>query len=86
METEKIRTLKVGGQEFKAVEVSFDTISEHWNEYLLSNGISVRVKNVVLKIYMIVNDQGELLYDENGDPRVIVNGNLATVASLSSGD
>jgi len=51
------------GEEVDAVELSFQTSGEHWNEYLLDDGSVVRLKLVLTSIARI-----EGMYDPNGAP------------------
>lgn len=49
-------------------EVGFRPLGEHWNEYLLDDGTTVRVKLVVVSAYRIEDE-----YDAEGNPTYIVN-------------
>jgi hypothetical protein len=51
------------GEEHDAVELSFQTSGENWNEYLLDDGSVVRVKLVMTSIARV-----EGVYDQNGSP------------------
>ena len=58
------RTVKgPDGQEHEAVEMSFQSLQEHWNEYLLGDGTVLRLKTVVTGVTLI-----EGLYDAAGNP------------------
>lgn len=49
-------------------EVGFRPLGEHWNEYLLDDGTTVRMKLVVVSAYRV---EGE--YDMEGNPAYILN-------------
>jgi hypothetical protein len=55
-----------------AIEQTFETKREDWNEYDLADGGHVRVKTVVQRIYRVVDPQGVPQTDEQGDPRLLV--------------
>jgi hypothetical protein len=71
------RKVNLNGQEFSAEEISFESIiPEHWNEYALADGTSMKVK-VVLADVLRVDGQwtvtGDPLYTVNA--QVVVNTN-----------
>jgi len=55
------------GREVTAEEIPIQSSTEHWNEYLLSDGSVVRMKNVVTEALRL---EGE--YDPAGNPVYIV--------------
>lgn len=73
--------VNLGGREVNAIEADFEIGQEPWNSYMLADGGQVRVKTVVQKLLKIVDDQGNPLYDENGDPQIIVRSNVIVAAS-----
>ena len=74
-----------GGQELQVIEVQFEVVNEGWNEYKLSNGTTLRVKNVVTRIFLETDDEGNIKHDEHGEPNAVVNFN-ATVVPVSEED
>lgn len=51
------------GQRARAVEVSFQSAQEHWNEYLLEDGSVVRLKPVATEIFRLIDR-----HDADGNP------------------
>lgn len=74
------------GSTRKAIEVEFQTIREDWNEYELSDGTRVRAKNVISKILVFVDDEGNKLRDAVGDVEVMVQGSVTLSASSPKQD
>lgn len=52
--------------------VGFSTVEDRWSEYQLDNGVTVKIKVVVKKIGLLLDDDGELRVAPNGDPLVTV--------------
>ena len=65
------------GSSVNVIESDFQAIKELWNEYELPDGTKLRVKNIVMKVFRVVDKDGNQLYDATGDPQVIINGTLA---------
>jgi hypothetical protein len=76
---EIIRKVRIGNQDVDAVEMSFQTGGEHWNEYLLSDGSVLKLKPVVTQILKMVNQ-----YDQEGNPVYVVK--AANVVAVSASD
>lgn len=68
-----------GNQKLSVTEVNFDVMREDWGEYKLSDGSTVRVRNVVLRIFLQVDNAGNVVYNEHGEPNVVVVGNQLIV-------
>lgn len=64
------------GQEFDAVELTFRSPGENFNEYLVDDGTVVRVKTVVTEILRI-----EGLFDGDGNPVYRVNSSQVLAVS-----
>ncbi len=80
MPNQKIRKMELpGNQNLTVTEVDFQVIREDWDEYRLSDGTKLRVKNVMMRVFMEVDDQGNIKYNEYGEPNVIVVGNQTVV-------
>ncbi len=78
----KVREMTLpDGRVAKLHAVEFETEQEGWNEYTLSNGMKVRAKNVVTRISLLLDDDGNPILDPNGDPQVFVDGNVNLVVS-----
>ena len=65
----------------REVNVQEDIKNEDWNEYRLLDGGKVRLKTVVQRIMLIVDDEGRTLKDRNGDPEVAIRHATQVVAS-----
>lgn len=80
MSTIKTITMPDGSQA-KAQEVDFQPQSEVWNQYLLQDGTTVKVKTTVLKILQVLDDKGNPARTVEGDPFLIVNHRIDVIAS-----
>jgi len=69
------------GSPVKAVEVPFEVVTEAWNEYMLPGGAQTRVKNILTKIFVIVDEAGVPIPDSSGDSQVIIQGTIAVTVS-----
>jgi hypothetical protein len=77
---ERRRTVRLGpGQEAEALEMSFQNVAEHWNEYLLTDESVVRLKSGVTEILKLVDR-----YDADGNPQYLLKS--AQVVSVSASD
>ncbi|MDV2503878.1 MAG: hypothetical protein RX318_07985 [bacterium] len=63
---------KVGEETLRVTEMEFKILKEEWNEYRLENGTLVRMKNVVGKIFHVVDENDDLLMMPDGDPFLMV--------------
>jgi len=55
------------GKQYNAVELSFQNVREHWNEYLLDDGTILKLKPVATEVLRV-----EDAYDDNGNPVYIL--------------
>jgi hypothetical protein len=69
------------GKKLRGFEVDFELDKENWSDYHLLDGTKVRVKHTLVKIYRLVDENDEPLFDKNGDPEVYINGAIIVVAS-----
>ena len=67
--------VKWHGEEVEAVDVNFKSIREDWNEYLLSDGTTLRMKLVVSEV---VRAEGK--YDDDDNPIYLVKSSNIVVA------
>lgn len=65
--------------EIDALEMPFQNVAEHWNEYLLHDGSVLRLKSVVTDVLKLVDR-----YDAEGNPQYVVKS--AQVVSVSASD
>ncbi len=70
------RKVNLGGQEFMAEEIEFQTDQENWNRYILHDGTSLKVKVVLAEVFRV---DGQ--YNANGDPVYSVNATIAISTS-----
>ena len=69
------RTTKIqieNGEELDAIELDFETHKEEWDEYRLLDGGRVRLKTSALKIFRILDPDGNPAYTPDGDPFILV--------------
>ena len=76
-----VTRIRVGDQEFDAIEQQFDIGSEHWNEYRLLDGGIVRLKTTAQKIYRVLDAAGQPAFTSDGDPHVLVRHSTQVVSS-----
>jgi len=77
----KIQELSLpDGSKVRGVEVDFDVVKEDWNIYKLPDGTEFRAKNVLVKVFQLVDAQGNPLHDAaTGEPELFVDSKI-TVA------
>jgi hypothetical protein len=87
MSDQKIREIEVPGlpRSLRAKEVEFEAVHEGWNEYKLADGTLVRVKNVVLKIFIQVDEDGNPTHNETRDLNVVIAGQNLVVSKSTQG-
>ena len=61
------KKIRVGDQEVDAIQLTFQTAGEHWNEYLASDGSVLKMKAVATELYRIEN-----AYDVEGNPQYLL--------------
>ena len=76
-----IMKIRVGDEDLNAIEVQFEIAHEEWNEYKLLDGGKIRLKTSPLKVYRVVDDDGNTVRTADGDPRMMVRHNTQVVAS-----
>ena len=76
-----MKKIRVGDREVNAREEDFEIVREEWNEYKFLDGGSVRVKTTVARIFRVLDDEGQPVYDQDGDPQVVVRHNTQIVAA-----
>ncbi len=62
------RKIKLGDQEVMAEEIEFETQREAWNEYILHDGTTLKLKTVLAEVLRV-----DGMYAPNGDPVYVVN-------------
>ncbi|MBI2867596.1 MAG: hypothetical protein HYX97_04600 [Chloroflexi bacterium] len=74
--------IRIGNQEFDAIEQEFEIRSENWNEYHLLDGGKVRLKTTVQKIYRVLDASGKPALTAQGDPHILVRHSTQVVSSI----
>lgn len=69
------------GKFIRGYEIEFELVKDTWTEYRLSDGTSVRTKHVLSKAFRLVDEDNKPLFDDFGEPQVVING--AVVVSTS---
>ena len=60
------------GRHFMVKELKFEIVKEEFNEYTADDGIMVKVKSVVGKMFVEVDGDGNIKKTPDGDPNVII--------------
>jgi len=69
--------LTVNGKEEEVVELDFEIKREDWNEYILLDGGTCRVRLVVSKIFRVLDENGQPTWNQDGSPNfAITSGNM----------
>lgn len=71
------KRINLGGREYTAESIEFETEREHWNTYLLHDGTELKLKAVVSEIVRI-----EGAFAPNGDPLYMVNSSNIVVTNV----
>jgi hypothetical protein len=64
------------GQLVDAVELSFQNVREHWNEYLLDDGTILKLKPVATEVFKVENQ-----FDQEGNPVYVLRSKNIIVVS-----
>ena len=72
---------RLGEREVDALEMDFQTAREEWNDYRLLDGGRVRVKAVVGKILWVVDEAGNRMYNDQGEPIILVRNQIQVISS-----
>lgn len=70
------RKINLGGREYDAEGVEFETERENWNTYILHDGTQLKLKSVVSEIVRV-----EGAYAPSGDPLYLVQASNIVVAN-----
>ena len=81
-----IREIEVGGKTLKVREESFSINNEDWNSYDLKGGTSVHAKLTAIKIFRVLDDEGNPKFSPLGEPQVIVRHQVQIAASEPQSD
>ena len=71
----------IDGKPCSGQEISFEPIIEPWCKYRLDDGTIIRAKLNVLKVLRGVNEIGEQMFSENGEPVYIINHRIDLITS-----
>ena len=78
----QIQKVKLGDREVLAIEQQFEIGREDWNEYKLLDGGTVRLKTSVHRIFRIVDEESNQIYNDQDEPQIIVRHRADVVTSL----
>ena len=53
-------------------QIDFEVIKENWNEYKTSSGVIVKLKSVVGKMFLVIDEKGDIVGLPEGEPNIIV--------------
>ena len=81
-----MKTITVNGTDQVVKELAFQTSHEGWSEYVLEDGTLVRVKVNISKTYMVLDDDGQSLLDQYGDPNIMISHSVQVVATKREGE
>lgn len=77
----KTRIQIANGEECDAVELDFEIHKEEWDEYKLLDGGRVRLKTSALKMFRILDADGNPAYTPDGSPFILVRHNTQIVST-----
>jgi hypothetical protein len=69
------------GSKTHGIEIEFHVVKEDWNEYALENGATLRVKNAVTRVYHLIDDKGNPVYNANGEPQIYLDAEASVITS-----
>jgi len=72
--------LVIEGKEVNVREEEFELVKEDWNEYKLLDGGTVRVKATAMRIYRLLDEKGQPLFHDDGQPQMWVTTTTLVVA------
>lgn len=64
--------ITVRGTELTVRDEDYETVHEGWNEYRLTDGTRIRIKDVVSKIGRVLDDAGEPAFITQDRPHIVV--------------
>ena len=68
----KTRIRLPDGIERDALEMDFTIKNNEWNEYALSDGTTVRLRTLAVRIFRVLDDDGEPSFTAEGEPELFV--------------
>ena len=69
------------GTDVPAEELKFDVISEPWAEYRCNNGMTVKLRATAIRIFRVLDENGDQLMNVNGEPVIVVRNTRQVSAS-----
>jgi hypothetical protein len=60
------------GEEVQAEELSFEPVKEPWSVFELADGTYLRVRAQVVRVFQVVDEQGNPVYLPEGERHVVV--------------
>ena len=77
-----IISITVDGKPTKGIERDFTIREENWSAYDLLDGGLIRLKTTALKIFQVVDDEGNPLNAPDGTPMFVVQHKSDVVATV----
>ncbi|MCY4578579.1 MAG: hypothetical protein OXD31_05975 [Chloroflexi bacterium] len=69
------------GSERDALEMDFAIRNEEWNEYSLDDGTTVRLRTFAVRIFRVLDDEGNPAYTAEGEPELFVRHNTTVIGA-----
>lgn len=69
------------GSIVRGILTDFEVVREDWNEYTLDDGTILRVKNVLVRVLRLVDENDQPRITPDGDPEIFVNSSITVVAN-----
>ena len=61
--------------------MDFTIRNEEWNEYSLSDGTRVRLRTYAVRIFRVLDDDGNPSYTAEGEPELFVRHNTTVIGA-----
>lgn len=68
----KVIEMVVDGVTRQAIEVPFEIVKEPWAEYQMLDGGALRVRHILQRVFVVLDDAGKQMVDDGGDPIVVI--------------
>jgi hypothetical protein len=77
----KVIEMMVDGVPRNVIEVPFTIVTEPWAEYEMMDGGRLRVRHILQRVFVVVDDTGHFEIDAQGDPIVVVRSTPVSVVA-----
>ena len=62
-------------------EQSFLIVTEPWSEYVLEDGVKVKIRSTAVRVRRALDEEGKPAFNSNGDPLVAIDSQLQICAT-----